>query len=388
MKTRTALCLVLAMVSAPLCADAARYAYVGTYNPNGEGVYRFAVNPEDGSLSARTLVSGVSNPAQLVANAAGTLLFVGSEVADFNGGQQGGLSAYRINPQDGSLTLLNQVTSAGQGPVWLSLTPDEKFLLVANYVSGSVAAFPVAADGKLGAAVSVQQQQGEPGAARPAAAVEGSFAISDHNGPHAHMIESDPSGRFAFSTDLGLDRIYQWRRDPATGALTPNDPPFIPAASPGAGPRHLVFHPTGDTLFVIAEEASVVTSYRLNRETGTLTPLHSLSSLPPEYQGTSFAAGLVLGRDGKNLYVANRLHNSIGQIAVTPEGGMRWVGEVWTRGDYPRSLTLDPAGKTIYVMNQRSDNITRFRVDPTHGTLTFTGDYTPVGSPSQLIMVP
>lgn len=388
MKTRTALCLVLAMVSAPLHAETARFAYVGTYNPNGEGVYRFTVNATDGRLSERALVSRVSNPAQLVANAAGTLLFVGSEVADFNGGQQGGLSAYRINPQDGSLTLLNQVMSAGQGPVWLSLTPDEKFLLVANYISGSVASFPVAGDGKLGAAVSVQQQQGEPGAARPAAAVPGSFAISDHNGPHAHMIESDPSGRFAFSTDLGLDRIYQWRRDPETGALTPNDPPFIPAASAGAGPRHLVFHPSGDTLFVIAEEASVVTSYRLNRDTGTLTPLNSLSSLPPAYQGTSFAAGLLLGRDGKNLYVANRLHNSIAQIAVTPEGGMRWVAEVWTRGDYPRSLTLDPAGKTLYVMNQKSDNITRFQVDPAHGTLTFADEYTPVGSPSQLIMVP
>lgn len=388
MKTRTALCLVLAMVSAPLHAETARFAYVGTYNPNGEGVYRFTVNATDGRLSERALVSRVSNPAQLVANAAGTLLFVGSEVADFNGGQQGGLSAYRINPQDGSLTLLNQVMSAGQGPVWLSLTPDEKFLLVANYISGSVASFPVAGDGKLGAAVSVQQQQGEPGAARPVAAVPGSFAISDHNGPHAHMIESDPSGRFAFSTDLGLDRIYQWRRDPETGALTPNDPPFIPAASAGAGPRHLVFHPSGDTLFVIAEEASVVTSYRLNRDTGTLTPLNSLSSLPPAYQGTSFAAGLLLGRDGKNLYVANRLHNSIAQIAVTPEGGMRWVSEVWTRGDYPRSLTLDPAGKTLYVMNQKSDNITRFQVDPAHGTLTFADEYTPVGSPSQLIMVP
>ncbi|PYA61901.1 6-phosphogluconolactonase, partial [Serratia marcescens] len=214
---RTALFLALLAVTGPaLHAEDAmnftssHFAYIGTYNPNGEGVYRVQVDPASGALSHTTLVSKVPNPAQLTLGADGKTLYVASEVADFNGGKHGGITAYRVNPADGGLTQLNQVDSQGAGPVYLSSTPDGRYLLVANYVSGSVAAFPIEADGSLGAASSVQQQQGPAGAAKPAAAVNGSFAISDHNGPHAHMIASDPSGKFAFSTDLGLDRIYQW----------------------------------------------------------------------------------------------------------------------------------------------------------------------------------
>jgi 6-phosphogluconolactonase len=252
---RTAVTLaLLAMASPALYAEDAmkstssHFAYISTYNPNGEGVYRVQVDPVSGALSARTLASSQSNPAQLTVDAKGQTLYVASEVADFNGTQHGGIIAYRINPTDGSLTQLNQVDAQGAGPVYLFLTPNGRHLLVANYVSGTVAAFPVESDGKLGTASSVQQQQGPAGAGKPEAAVEGSFAISDHNGPHAHMIASDPSGKFVFSTDLGLDRIYQWRFDDASGQLTPNDPPWIAASSAGAGPRHFVFHPGRENL--------------------------------------------------------------------------------------------------------------------------------------------
>ncbi len=128
---------------------------------------------------------------------------------------------------------------------------------------------------------------GEPGAAKPAAAVEGSFAISDHNGPHAHMIAADPRGKYVFSTDLGLDRIYQYRFDDQTGKLTPNDPPFISASSKGAGPRHFVFTPKGDALWLINEEASTLTHYTLDAR-GRLQEGKTLSALPHGYKGTSF----------------------------------------------------------------------------------------------------
>ncbi|CNL03335.1 lactonase family protein [Yersinia aleksiciae] len=364
------------------------FAYVGTYHPNGEGVYRLLVDPKSGELTEKTLVSSLANPAQLVVDSHGKTLYVASEVADYNGGKHGAIAAYSINPTDGSLTLLNQVDSQGAGPVYLSLTPSGNHLLVANYISGSVAAFPVQSGGKLSEASSVEQDEGLAGAAKPAAAVEGSFAISDHNGPHAHMIASDPSGKFVFSTDLGLDRIYQYRFDADSGKLTPNDPPYISASSAGAGPRHFVFHPNGKTLFLINEEASTLTSYQLDPQKGTLKQLHTLSSLPADYRGTSFAAGLTLSKEGKFLYVANRLHNSIGQFAVTADGAFKPIDQVWTRGDYPRTLVLDPTGHYLYAMNQRSDNITRFKVDPQSGKLTFVPGYTAVGSPSQMVFVP
>ncbi|MBI6164305.1 lactonase family protein [Serratia liquefaciens] len=392
---RTAVTLaLLAMASPALHAEDAmkstssHFAYIGTYNPNGEGVYRVQVDPVSGALSARTLASSQPNPAQLTVDAKGQTLYVASEVADFNGTQHGGIIAYRINPTDGSLTQLNQVDAQGAGPVYLFLTPNGRHLLVANYVSGTVAAFPVESDGKLGTASSVQQQQGPAGAGKPEAAVEGSFAISDHNGPHAHMIASDPSGKFVFSTDLGLDRIYQWRFDDASGQLTPNDPPWIAASSAGAGPRHFVFHPDGKTLLLVNEEASTLTSYRFDNQKGTLKQLHVISSLPADYKGTNFAAGLVLSEDGKNLYVANRLHNSIAQFSVGSGGELHSVAETWTRGDYPRSLTLSPDGRYLYAMNQRSDNVTRFSVDKASGKLSFVEGYTPVGSPSQMVFLP
>lgn len=394
---RTALTLALLAIASPalhaedaMNSTSSHFAYIGTYNPNGEGVYRVQVDPASGALSAKTLVSNQPNPAQLTRDAQGRTLYVASEVADFNGSKHGGIIAYRINPVDGGLTQLNQVDSQGAGPVYLSLTPDGRHLLVANYVSGTVAAFPVESDGKLGNASSVQQDQGPAGASKPAAAVEGSFAASDHNGPHAHMIACDPSGKFVFSTDLGLDRLYQWRFDGASGQLTPNDPPWIAASSAGAGPRHFVFHPDGKTVLLVNEEASTLTSYRFDSQKGTLKQLHTVSSLPADYKGTSFASGLVLSEDGKNLYVANRLHNSIAQFSVGADGELKPVAEIWTRGDYPRSLTLSPDGHYLYAMNQRSDNVTRFSLDKASGKLSFVEGYTytPVGSPSQMVFLP
>jgi 6-phosphogluconolactonase (cycloisomerase 2 family) len=387
--------LMLAMSATPLyaagnaiAANGFRYAYVGTYNPNGEGVYRFKLNNKTGALTDRTLVSQLPNQSQLVVGHDGKTLYIGNEIDNYNGGKHGAVAAYHINAQDGSLSLIDQVDSQGAGPVYLSLTPQGDHLLVANYISGAVASFPIDASGKLGEASSSQQDSGPAGAGKPAAAVEGSFAISDHNGPHAHMVAADPSGKFVFSTDLGLDRIYQWKLNNATGALEANDPPFINASSAGAGPRHFVFHPNGNVVFLINEEASVLTSYRFDRVKGTLTQLHTLSSLPANFKGTNFAAGIVLSKDGRHLYIANRLHNSIAQVDVTGAGAMTWVGETWTRGDYPRTLTLSPDGKYIFAMNQRSDNITRFSVAGNSGKISFVDDYAPVGSPSQMVIVP
>lgn len=370
---------VALMATVPLAAQA-QFAWVGTYNPNGEGLYRFQVNPADGALSGKTRVSDLANAAQLTADAKGKTLYVASE------SEKGMVVAYAI-AADGSLSKLNEVSTHGAGPVYLSLTPDGKFLLVANYVSGSKAVLPVLADGRLAEASDTQQDQGPAGAGKPAAAVEGSFAVSDHNGPHAHMIATDLSGKFVFSTDLGLDRIYQYRLS-ADGKLQPNTPAWIPASSAGAGPRHFVFHPDGHSVYLINEEASTLTHYLLNRKTGTLTEAASVSALPAGYKGTSFAAGLVIDKAGKNLYVANRLHNSIAHFAIEANGTLTHKDDAWTRGDYTRTLTLSPDGKTLYAMNQRSDNITRFRVDPANGTLSFTNDYTAVGAPSQLVLTP
>ncbi|GAC1326131.1 MAG: lactonase family protein [Collimonas sp.] len=376
---------LLTVTSMPLSAETplppALFAYVGTYNPNGEGVYLFKVDSQSGALSRVNLVSTLPNAAQLDLDAAGKTLYVASEVDNYNNSQHGVLAAYAVNRADGSLTLLNQQDAQGKNPVHVALTPKQNYLLAANYGSGSVASFPLAEDGSLRPAVSVRQSTGPASAARPAAAASG------HDSPHAHMIASDPSGKFVFSTDLGLDRIYQWRFDQSNGSLTPNTPAFIKASSAGAGPRHFVFHPNGKYVYLINEESSTVTLYHFDQATGTLHEQQTISSLPKNYQGTSFASGLTVSHDGRFLYVANRLRNSIAQFAIGAQGKLSWVAETWTRGDYPRSLVIEPQGRYIYALNQRSDNITQFAIDKNSGKLEFIDRYTGLGSPSQMVFL-
>ena len=314
----------------PLMALAS-YAYVGTYNPNGKGVYRFTINAE-GALTGKTLVSQLPNQAQMVSSADGKYLYIGSET------EKGSVTAYKVGA-DGNLTQLNQADTRGAGPVYLSLTPDNRHLMVANYVSGSISVFNVQPDGRLGDLTDHHQDSGPAGAAYPAGASEGSFAISDHNGPHAHMVASDPHSRFVYSTDLGLDRIYQYRLN-KNGTLTPAIPAWINASSEGAGPRHFVFNQDGKTLWLVNEEASTLTHYAIDQHTGALKERATVSTLPGGYKGTSFAAGLVIDHAGKNIYVANRLHNSIAHFMINSDGTLTYKDDVWTRGDYTRTLAL------------------------------------------------
>jgi 6-phosphogluconolactonase (cycloisomerase 2 family) len=359
------------------------YAYVGTYTPNGLGIHRFQVDRDTGKLEALEPLRGIENPSSLIIDRQQRFLFAVSEVKNYNGTSNGSVSAYAIESGTGALKLVNTVNSQGAGPVYLSLHPNGRFLMVANYNSGSVAVFPVASDGTLGEACSVQKPQAPAGAQHAAEGVPGSFAISDHDGPHAHTIVPSPDGRFAISTDLGVDRTYIWKFDEATGALSPNDPPFV-AASAGAGPRHLAFHPNGRFLYEVTEEASTLVCYAYDSTHGTLTQLQSVSTLPDGYQGTSFASEVVFSHDGRFIYVANRLHDTIVQFSVAANGHLQRVGEVPTGGDYPRVIKFDPSGRFMYSLNQRSDHIAIFSVEKASGKLRSTGIYVAVGSPSDI----
>ncbi|QCP54854.1 lactonase family protein [Trinickia violacea] len=371
-------------VSAAAAQDGkALFAYVGTYTPHGLGIHRFQVDRASGKLDSLEPVQGIENPSALAIDSKQRFLFSVSEVKNYNGTANGSVSSYAIEAGTGALHPISTVNSQGAGPVYLSLHPNGRFLLVANYNSGSVAVLPVAIDGVLGEAVSVQAPQAPAGAQHAAEGVPGSFAISDHDGPHAHTIVPSPDGRFAISTDLGVDRTYVWKFDEATGALSPNDPPFV-AASAGAGPRHVAFHPNGRYLYEVTEEASTLVCYGYDTASGTLTQLQSVSTLPPGYQGTSFASEIMLSHDGRFVYVANRLHDTIVQFGIGANGHVQRIGETPTGGDYPRVIRFDPSGRFLYSLNQRSDHIAIFAVDKASGKLRFTGDYVGVGSPSDI----
>ncbi len=370
-------------------------AYVGSYSSPrgpegskgyGRGIYLFEMDPATGALVQREVFANDANPSWLALNPARTHLYAANETATYQGANSGSVSAYAINRSNGHLALLNTVSSAGAGPAHLSVHPAGKHVLVANYAGGTVAVLPLGAGGELRPASDVKTGRGAIGPTRAASAPVGSFAISGHERPHAHMIESDPAGQFVLASDLGLDRIYIWKFDASRGRLVDNDPPFV-ALPPGDGPRHFAFHPSGRWFYSLQEEASTVAVFAYDARRGRLTAKQTISSLPQGFAGTDFTSEIAVTPDGKFVYVANRLHDSIAWLSIAESGVLTLLGEEWTRGDYPRSFGIDPSGRFLFSCNQRSDAIAAFRRDKNTGALSFTGQYTPVGTPAMILFL-
>ena len=274
--------------------------------------------------------------------------------------------------------------SVGTAPVFAEVDASGRYLLVANYGDGQIAVLRIEMDGSLGTVADAKAPQGTLGPTRAAGAPPGSFAFSGHTGSHAHMITTDPSGRFVLSTDLGFDRVYVWTLDPATGTLTPAAQPGFATTTAGAGARHLAFRRDGRVVYVAFEEASQIGVYRFDPATGGATPLQTVSTLPAGYAGSSFASSVCVSRDGRFVYCGNRLHNSIGVFAAAADGTLRMIGDEWTRGDYPNQIALTPDGAMLTACNRRSDQVTTFLIDRRTGLPRFSGRYAAVGSPNMV----
>ena len=373
-------------------------AYVGTFSSplrdvlptqvdlppgNGRGIHLFRVDRDTGAMTPHGVVEMGTSPSCLALDAAGTRLYSANETDRVGDDKQGSVSAFEIRRADGTLKLLNTVRSGGAGPTYVSVHPAGRHVLVANYFGGSVAVLPILADGRLAEASDVKVDAGKIGPTRAANAPPGSFAFSGHDRTHAHQIQADPSGRFVLHVDLGLDQIFVWKFDEQRGLLTPNDPPSV-SLPPGDGPRHFHFHPNGRWLYSIQEEGSTLVLFDYDGATGRLKPRQTISTLPPGYAGSNFCSEILVSADGRFVYAGNRLHDSIGIFSVGSDGRLSYVGEEWTRGNYPRSFSFDPTGRFLYCCNQRADAVTVFRVDRRTGTLAFTGHYQPVGNPSMV----
>jgi 6-phosphogluconolactonase len=353
---------------------------------NGRGIHFFQVNRATGAMTPAGIHEMGTSPSCLVVNAARTRLYSANETDRVGDDKEGTISAFSIDRADGHLTLLNTVRSGGAGPTYVSVHPSGRFVLVANYFGGSVAVLPILADGRLGDPTDVRKDTGKLGPTKATNAPPGTFAKSGHDRTHAHMIEADAAGRFVLHVELGLDRIFVWKFDAKTGLLTPNEPHavWLPA---GDGPRHFHFHPNGRWLYSIQEEASTIVLFDYDAAAGRLAPRQTISTLPPGFAGSNFCSEILVSADGQFVYAGNRLHDSIGVFAVGPNGDLTFVGEEWTRGDYPRSFNFDPTGQFLYSCNQRGDNIAVFQVNRKTGGLTFTGHYTSVGNPSSIVFV-
>jgi 6-phosphogluconolactonase (cycloisomerase 2 family) len=280
------------------------------------------------------------------------------------------ISAFAIDPLSGKLQLINRQSTQGRNPVHLAIDPTGHFVVVANYASGSVVTLPVLPNGGVGNVANLFQLSGEPGPHR-----------EQHDGPHPHDVPFDPTGQYILVPDKGVDRVFALRLDGKTGKLQPAAKPFATAV-PGAGPRHIVFHPKGTLAYVVNELDSTITTYRYDASTAELAPLQTLSTLPAGFAGNSSGAEIQMDKRGRFVFVSNRGHDSVMTMAVDPESALvRPVGWTPTGGKGPRFFLLSPTGQSIYVANENSDSIIEFNVDPETGKLTVTGNVVTTGSP-------
>jgi 6-phosphogluconolactonase len=193
--------------------------------------------------------------------------------------------------------------------------------------------------------------------------------------PHAHSINLDAANRFAFVADLGLDQILIYGFDAHTGQLTPSTPPTSVSVPPGSGPRHFAFHPSGRFAYVINELASTIVAFRYEAQSGNLTPLQTISTLPEGFLESSSTAEIVVHPSGRFVYGSNRGHDSVAVFQVHAETGeLTRVQIELTQGQTPRNFVVDPTGKFLLAENQGSNTIVVFRIDPQSGRLTPTGE--------------
>lgn len=376
-------------------AERPHLLYIGTYSSpstpgskpgRGRGIYLFEMDPASGALKERKVIVNSRNPSWVALNPSKTRLYSCDELQEYGGKASGAVTAYSINSSNGDLAELNTVSSEGAGPAYISVHPSGRYVLVANYAGGSIAVLPIHRDGSLGSATDVHKDTGSVGPKHAVSAPAGSFAISGHSKPHAHMIQADPTAKRVISTDLGMDRILIWNFDVERGTLRPNNPHEVPVP-PGDGPRHFVFHPNGHWFYCIQEEGSAVVAFDYNPSTGNMTQKQVISTLPKTCAGTNMASEIRISPDARFIYGANRLHDTITTFAIRRDGRLEYAGEEWTHGDYPRSITIDPSGDFIYSCNQFADNVTAFRVNHKTGQLSFTGQYTPVGTPAVIVFL-
>jgi 6-phosphogluconolactonase len=344
------------------------FAYVGSRttrerNARGDGINVYRVDATTGRWTHVQLVDGLLNPSFLALDRSSRFLYCVH-------GDASEISAFSIDPERGKLTFINQETTAGKNPVHLSVDPGNRFLVVANHVTSSLAVLPRHEDGSLGKLVDLVVLEGQIGPHR----IEQPFA-------KPHQVEFDPSGRFIIVPDKGLDRVFTFRVDGETGKLLAVDAPPA-AAREGAGPRHVAFHPSGAVAYVVNELDSTVMACRLNPGHGNLTPFQVVSALPDTFVGNSRAAEIMVSKDGRFVYASNRGHDNVAIFSVDPASGrLTNIGWEKSHGRTPRFFTLDPSGAWMFIANEDSDNIVTFRVDQQTGMLSHEGVSVGTGSP-------
>jgi len=370
--------LLFSLVTVTTANDSPKGRYllfVGTYTEKeSKGIYAYRFDLASSVLTPLGIAAEAINPSFLAIDPNHRFLYAVNEVQKYKDANSGVVSAFSIDSQKGDrqtgkLKLLNAVASRGADPCYIAFDKTGKYALVANYTGGSVAVFPVQTDGHIAESSAFVQHAGS------------SINRERQEGPHAHWIETTPDNRFAIAVDLGLDELLIYRFDAKNGSLTPNNPPYA-KLDPGAGPRHLAFHPNGKFVYVVNELQSSITAFAYDASHGGLRKLKTVSTLPKTFSGSNDTAEIKVHPSGKFLFASNRGHDTIAVFSIDSKTGTLTLADHFsTQGKTPRNFEIDPSGKFLFVANQDTNNIAVFQIDSNTGRLTVTKRTIQVPSP-------
>ena len=292
---------------------------------------------------------------------------------NFGGKKNEQIAAYQLIGRTGKLKLLNRQSALGTAACYLDVDAKGKSVLVANYSTGSVASLPIRKDGSLGKATSFVQHKG-------GSKVDKGRQLE----AHAHCFVISPDNKFAFAADLGLDQVLAYRLH-ANSKLSANSQPFV-RTPPGAGPRHLTFHPNGKAMYVINELANSVTYFSYSSKSGLLIERQTISTLPKDFKGKSYCADVKITPNGKFLYGTNRGHHSVAAYRIADNGRLSLVGIYPSLGEGPQNLAITPDGTKLICANMPSSNVAVFHIDGKTGGLKSAGKPISIPSPSCIMI--
>lgn len=361
---------------APALAPHQELVYVGAYTKGtSKGIYAYHLNEATGQMTSLGLAAATVNPSYVIIDRTGRFLYAVNETDSYKGQKSGAISAFAIHPETGKLTFLNQVASKGEAPCYLSIDKTGKYLMVANYDSGNIAVFPLESDGKIGPASDFIQHHGS------------GINKARQEGPHAHFIAPSPDNRFVLSADLGLDKLFVYRLNAATGKLTANQPPYA-AVHPGLGPRHVAFSRDHRFVYLIDEMGSEIIVYSWDGVKGRLQPVQEFSTIG-SFKGENTGAEIEVSPSGRFLYASNRGENDIVVYTVNrATGHLTELQRISTEGNTPRQFAISPDGRFLFVGNQNGGNVVGFRIDRATGKLTPTGQQLQLDTPVCVTFMP
>jgi 6-phosphogluconolactonase len=354
---------------------------------HSKGIYVSKFHPATGELSKPELAAEITNPAFLAIHPNHRFLYAVTEdplSLGPNFDHSSYVSAFSIDATTGKLRLLNTMTTGGTSTCYLSIDKTGRYLMFANFGSSSVTVFRIKEDGSVGEQTAFMKHVGS--------GKDPAFQSK----AHPHSIDVSPDNKFAIVSDLGVDKLFIYKFNDATGALSPDQAPVVPAES-GGGPRHFTFDSAGKFGYSLHEMSGFVTVLAWDSANGSFTKVQEAKSLQPDFVGANDSAEIAIHPNGKFLYESNRRFrgpdmwgpDSIGVFAIDQEKGtLTEIEQVPPGGTMPRVFAIDPTGSYLFAANELTGNVAIFKIDSGTGRLSPTRTDLKIDVPVSIVFLP